>query len=193
MKMGAIEKRFVNAVGHSRGVAEAAARRLQDVPCRPGQTYLDVGCGNGAAAAHLAAALGLDVTGIDVDPEQIELARRASEGIRGVRFLMLDATHLPFGDATFDIVATNKTTHHIPTWDEALAEMLRVLRPGGYLVYADFVLPGWLAALLRPIAGRRAGLVTRAALDRILGGRGLEVVRCGGPGVLYEAVCRKPT
>ena len=193
MKMGTIEKRFVNAAGHSRDVAEAAARRLRGVPWRPGQTYLDVGCGNGAAAAHLSAAFGLDVTGVDVDPEQIEQARKAVERIRGVRFITVDATHLPFEDATFDFVATNKTTHHIPAWDEALAEMLRVLRPGGYLVYADFVLPKWLAVLLRPIAGRRAGLVTREALDRFFLDRRVEIMRPARRGALYETVCRKPT
>jgi ubiquinone/menaquinone biosynthesis C-methylase UbiE len=191
MKMGAIEKRFVNSPGHSDEVAAAAARRLRGLPSRPGQCYLDVGCGNGTAAIHLSANLGLDVTGIDVDPEQIHLARQAAAGIRGVRFVTASATRLPLEDGTFDYAATNKTTHHVPEWGQALAEMLRVLRPGGYLIYADFVLPRWLATLLRPIVGQRAGLVTRDALDHIFGGRGLEVVRPAGPGALYEAVLRK--
>ena len=46
-----------------------------------------------------------------------------------------DAAHLPLEDERFDIVATNKTTHHVARWSSALAEMRRVLKPHGYLVY----------------------------------------------------------
>ena len=79
MKMTTFEKFFVNSAGRSRRVAEYAERMLRLVGFAAGQSYLDFGCGNGAAAVHLASKLGLKVKGIDVDPEQIEAAReRAS-------------------------------------------------------------------------------------------------------------------
>ena len=75
MKMGRFEKLFINRPGHSRRVAEHAEMMLRLVGFAPGQSYMDFGCGNGAAGVYLAAKHGLDVTGIDVDPEQIEAAR----------------------------------------------------------------------------------------------------------------------
>ena len=192
MKMARIEKRFVNAAAHSRRVAELAERRLRVVPYSARQKYLDVGCGNGMAALHIAAACGLDVTGIDLDPEQIRVALEAA-GSRGkVRFLVGDATRLPFDDAEFDMVATNKTTHHIPEWKTALAEMVRVLRPGGYFIYNDLVVPLWLAALGRSVAGGLAGFITRAELDRFINHQGLTVVERATRGASYEVVCRRP-
>ena len=107
------------------------------------QRYLDVGCGVGAAACEIAAKYGLDVTGIDVDPGQIAAARAAHPHLR---FMVMDATKLQFHDAAFDIVATSMTTHHMPGWERAFSEMIRVLRPGGYLIlqrsYAPFLVGG---------------------------------------------------
>ena len=78
MKMTKFEKFFVNRAGRSQRVAEYAERMLRLAGVAPGQSYLDFGCGNGAAAIRLASKLGLKVTGIDVDPEQIETARERS-------------------------------------------------------------------------------------------------------------------
>jgi len=78
MKMTKFEKFFVNRAGRSQRVAEYAERMLRLAGFAPGQSYLDFGCGNGAAAIRLASKLGLKVTGIDVDPEQIETARERS-------------------------------------------------------------------------------------------------------------------
>lgn len=165
MRMSRIEKRFVNDTGHSRRVAEEAVRRLRHVPVQPSWSYLDVGCGNGAAAVFVADTLGLHVLGVDVDPQQIALARSAARGRTDVLFMTADATCLPFDDGRFDIVATNKTTHHVPQWLSAIAEMRRVLKPQGYLIYADLKTPSWLAWALKPLAGH-AGVFTGADLDR---------------------------
>jgi ubiquinone/menaquinone biosynthesis C-methylase UbiE len=56
----------------------------------------------------------------------------------------MDATRLRFHDAEFHIVASSVATHHIPGWERAFSEMVRVLRPGGFLIYADFMFPSWL-------------------------------------------------
>jgi len=176
MRMTAIEKYFVNRPGHTRAVAQHAARLLEHVGIQPGWRYLDVGCGVGAAARHIAQTRPLDVTGIDVDPQQIQAAR-AGPVRPNVRFLTMDATRLEFGDASFDVVATSMTTHHIPQWQRAFREMARVLRPGGYLIYGDLVAPSWMAA-----AGARlipfAGFPSPNALDSLAAENGLvEVYR----------------
>ena len=141
MKMRRFEKRFVNSPRHSDRVARQAETRVGGLDPRPGGRLLDVGCGNGAAAIHLTRAFVLDVVGVDVDPDQIAAAQAAAAGLDGARFLAANAAQLPFADGEFDLVYTNKTTHHIPDWPQALAQMARVLKPGGHLVYSDFVAP----------------------------------------------------
>ena len=192
MKMGRFEKWFINAAGHGRRVAEAAERRLPIVPYGATLKYLDVGCGNGMTALYLTQMYGFDVTGIDVDPEQIRLAQESAGNRTDVRFLVGDATRLPFDAEEFDIVATNKTTHHIPEWKTVLTEMVRVLRPGGHFIYGDLVVPSWLATLGQSTFGHLAGLVNRADLDRFVRNQGLTVVQEAAHVASYEGVWRKP-
>jgi cyclopropane fatty-acyl-phospholipid synthase-like methyltransferase len=92
MRMKPIEKQFVNSARHSERVAEQAEQLVRVADPQAGQRLLDVGCGNGAAPIHLANTFGLDVTGVDVDPEQIALA--ASTDHAAARFLVADATRL---------------------------------------------------------------------------------------------------
>jgi ubiquinone/menaquinone biosynthesis C-methylase UbiE len=187
--MTPLEKRFVNDLGHSRGVAEKAVRRLQRVPVHRSWSYLDVGCGNGAAALLVADTFGVRAVGVDVDPEQIALARSAAGDRADVLFLTADATSLPFENGRFDIVATNKTTHHVTRWSSALAEMRRVLKLHGYLVYADLKAPSWLAWVLRSVAGH-AGVFTGADLDRCFAS--LQPIHRHTGWLHYEAIFQKP-
>jgi ubiquinone/menaquinone biosynthesis C-methylase UbiE len=188
MRMTRIEKRFVNEIGHSRRVAEDAVRRLRHLPIQPGWSYLDVGCGNGTAALHVADTFGMHVVGVDVDAQQIALAIDARRGRTDVRFITADAARLPFDDGQFDIVATNKTTHHIPQWLSAIAEMRRVLKPRGYFIYADLKTPAWLARVLKPLADH-AGVFTGADLDRCFAS--LEQVHRRTGWLHYEAILQK--
>jgi ubiquinone/menaquinone biosynthesis C-methylase UbiE len=181
MKMGSFEKRFVNRAGHSQHVAEHAEQLVRLADPRPGQRLLDVGCGNGAAPVHLARTFGLETTGVDVDPEQIEAAKEHADGSEQASFLVGDTTSLPFENGTFDIVFTNKVTHHVRDWPTALTEMTRVLKPGGHLVYSDFVAP----------FGKR--LPTRRALDRFAAEQRLNVVRRSGSPFHYTGVFSKPS
>lgn len=190
MKMTKFEKRFVNSDHRSQRVAEYAENMLRLVGFAPGLSYLDFGCGNGAAAAHLASKLGLKVTGIDVDPEQIEAARARSNETTNVRFLTADGTKLPFGDNEFDFVATHMVTHHIPDWQNALDQMLRVLKPNGCLIYKDFALPKWVAFLGKKIRG--LGFLTAGDLNRFAQNNHLAVVHLARSFNKYEVVWRKP-
>ena len=83
MKMGRFEKSLVNSRMRSRRVSRHAERMLELAEFREGQAYLDVGCGNGAAPLRISRQYGLDVTGVDVDAEQIHLAREAVQRWRG--------------------------------------------------------------------------------------------------------------
>lgn len=188
MKMARLEKRFVNRGGHSLRVAERAVQRLRRLPVVRDWTYVDVGCGNGAAVLHVADTFQLSVVGVDVDPEQIRLARLAAEARRDVVFLHADTTCLPFEDGRFDIVATNKTTHHIPQWRQAVNEMARVLKPGGYLVYSDLTVPAWLAMRLRSVLGGRAGVFTGDDLDRAFAALRLQSIHKTTSWHSYDAV-----
>ncbi len=171
MKMTAFEKLFVNRPGHARTVGRHALELLRRIEVKSGWLYLDVGCGVGAAALQIAVANDLSVTGIDLDPAQIEAAKRGTTG-SNLEFRAMDATKLEFADAAFDVVASSMATHHIPNWEQAFNEMARVLRPGGYLVYSDFVFPSWLARFARHFIWF-VGIPSRSTLDHLASAAGL--------------------
>ena len=164
MKMTALEKHFVNGPRHTRKVTARTLSLLDRIEHKDGWQYLDVGCGVGAAASAIANATNLEVTAVDVDPEQIAAAQ-AGPGRPNLHFRVMDATRLDFRDSEFDIVATSLATHHIPGWERAFSEMARVLREGGYLVYSDFVVTPWVAKIVRLI--RRADFPLTSVLDSL--------------------------
>ncbi len=190
-KMNQFEKVFVNSDRRSQSASLHAERLVRLTNPKPQQRYLDIGCGNGAAPIHIARKFSLAVTGVDVDPEQIALAQANSQGMTNIRFMTLDSRDLPFADGEFDIVFTNKVMHHIPGWQKAVAEMVRVLRPGGYLIYADFVLPSIAARLGEAVFGGSAGFPTREALDDLFAKSGLQPAHRSVSPVHFEGVWRK--
>ena len=100
-------------------------RLLGDGPGR----LLDVGCGGGVHALAFAER-GWTVTGIDLSPAQLELARG-----RGVDVVEADAAALPFEDQSFDAVVSIFTHTDVDDFPAVLREAARALRPGGTLVY----------------------------------------------------------
>lgn len=191
MEMTRIEKRIVNSDARSRSVARGAVRRLLPLAPRGGQSYLELGCGNGAAALAVASELRLHVVGIDVDTDQIAIARAAGGG-RDVRFEIADAERLPFDDDTFDYVASYRVTHHIPRWQTAFVEMARVLAPGGRLIYTDFVVPRWAAAVGARLLGGSLGFPTRGEIEELVTRLRLEPVSAARALLNLDAVWRKP-
>ena len=81
-----------------------------------------------------------EVIGIDIVPELLAEGRKRAPA--NVELLEADATALPFDLGSFDIVATARTLHHVPRPELVLAEMNRVLRPGGTMVVIDQLAPG---------------------------------------------------
>jgi SAM-dependent methyltransferase len=103
-----------------------------------GATVLEYGCGPGSQAYHLAAH-GASVTGIDLSPVAIEMAREhgEQEGLSAeLDFRVMDAEHLDLPDASFDVVCGSGILHHLDL-DRAYAEVARVLRPGGVGVFIE--------------------------------------------------------
>lgn len=93
---------------------------------------LEVGCGPGFVTRALRRLRpGLETFGLDLDPAMLHVARRSVSVVRG------DAASLPFPDGAFDFVYARLVARHLPAPLDALAEMRRVLRPGGRVVVAD--------------------------------------------------------
>ena len=107
----------------------------------PGSAVVDVGCGTGTLAIALAAD-GAEVIGVDGDPEVLALAH-AKPGAEAVQWRKGLATALPLPGASADRVVTSLLLHHLDAGAKrtALAEALRVLRPGGRLHVADWGRP----------------------------------------------------
>ena len=132
----ALERRIWarSAAAYAASVARLCAHPvpllLDAAGVRSGSTVLDVGTGTGTAAAA-ACARGARVTAVDAEPGMLAAARRTAPEAR-VRVATLP--ELPFPDGAFDAVVGNFVLNHVGRPGEALAELRRVLRPGGLLM-----------------------------------------------------------
>lgn len=103
-----------------------------------GTTLLDVGCGFGGSSRILAKDYGFSVTGVTISPKQVQRARELTpEGI-DAQFKVDDAMALSYPDASFDVVWSVEAGPHMPNKAVFAKELMRVLKPGGVLVLADW-------------------------------------------------------
>ena len=115
---------------------------------RPNSFALEVGCGSGGYALHLAEKVGCCLVGLDINAlgvrnaNQLALAR----GLGSMaRFEQCDASkNLPFDDDSFDAVFSNDVLCHLPRRAEVLGEMFRILKPGGRMLFSDALVVGGL-------------------------------------------------
>lgn len=124
-------------------------RRLVSMaPIRPGTRVLDLACGTGDITYAVQDA-GARSVGLDITARMVEIARGKRAHGSQPAFLVGDMMRLPFRDATFDVVTTGYGIRNVPVIAQALAELARVLRPGGVLLSLDFDRPA--NALVRAV------------------------------------------
>ena len=111
-------------------------------PHASGKSVLEVGCGTGLILERLGQVAARTV-GVDLSPGMLEHARS-----RGLEVHEASATELPFEDASFDVACSFKVLAHVEQIDRAMAEMARVVRPGGRVV-AEFYNASSLRALVK--------------------------------------------
>ncbi|MDD5264070.1 MAG: class I SAM-dependent methyltransferase [Candidatus Bipolaricaulis sp.] len=168
---------------------------------------LDIACATGAQCRRLAR-MGIQVTGVDLSEAMIAAARR--RGGPGAEYIRASAFDLPFPDASFDAAILSLALHEHPENERAsmLGQALRVLRPGGVLVVADYACPNrtalhlpWaIVRLVETCAGpeHRAGFadfVHRGSLAGLLVRHGLSCSRTARAvfGTIGISVIRRPT
>ena len=141
-----VRDRFASAAEHfaerarqlAPEISERTARLL--APLRGDERALDAGTGAGALALGLAPLVG-EVVGCDIVPELLAEARKLAADLTNVSFIDGDIFALPFEDASFDIVGTIRTLHHLDRPEHALKELVRVTKPNGRLLIIDQLAP----------------------------------------------------
>lgn len=133
--------------GRDRGMEEGhrprALQALDLLPVVDGEAAIDLGCGNGWATRELRGRLGSRgrAVGVDLAPEMLRKARALSAGREGLDFVEADFEALPFLDGQFALAFSMEALYYAADLDRALAEILRVLRPGGRFAFcSDFYL-----------------------------------------------------
>jgi ubiquinone/menaquinone biosynthesis C-methylase UbiE len=102
-----------------------------------GKRVLEVSCGHGGGASYLMRTLlPASYTGLDLNPAAITFCRKR-HNLPGLDFVRGDAENLPFPDESFDALINIEASHSYPRFPRFLAEVVRVLRPGGHFLYAD--------------------------------------------------------
>jgi arsenite methyltransferase len=115
---------------------------LRALALQPGERVLDIGSGPGLLVAEMAEAVGQSgrVAGLEISDSMLALGRRrcADSSIRErVAFVKADAVALPFPDGTFDVTVSTQVYEYVADLKAALAELHRVLRPGGRVLIID--------------------------------------------------------
>lgn len=141
-------------------------------PIPPGAKVLEIGCGDGGGAGIFSRRFAPSLYhGLDVDPAMVRVAagRRKGRAGDGRLFVLGDAERLPYRDAAFDAVVNFGIIHHLPDWRKGVAEVARVLRPGGVFYFEEIYPPLYANPLFRiilahPRENRFHGPEFRAAL-----------------------------
>ncbi len=139
-----------------------------------GKRVLEIGSGHGGGASYLTRTLSpSSYTGMDLNPAAIALCRK-THNVPGLDFVEGDAQNLPFPDDSFDAVVNVESSHNYPDFPRFLAEVARVLRPGGHFLYTDVRynpdIAEWEAELadapLRMVSQRDISLEVARGLER---------------------------
>ena len=135
-----------------------------------GKQVLEVSCGHGGGASYLARTLHpASYTGLDLNTVGIEFCRKRHD-LPCLEFVQGNAETLPFADESFDAVINVEASHCYPDLGRFLAEVVRVLRPGGHFLYTDLrankEIPAWEAELAAAPMRLRSQRVINAQVMR---------------------------
>jgi SAM-dependent methyltransferase len=185
-----------------RYVVDAHIPAFADFPAARGKRVLEIGVGAGTDFIQWLRA-GADAWGVDLSPQSLALTREriAAEGIAlpdaddsddplDRRLQVADAEKLPFADATFDLVYSYGVIHHSPNTAAAVAEIHRVLRPGGEARVMIYHVPSWTGLLLwgvHSVARLRPWERPRAAIYRHLESPGTKAYTLAEARALFSA------
>jgi SAM-dependent methyltransferase len=141
-----------DAMIRQEGLYAVGARLVEAVAVRPGETVLDVACGTGNATIPAAQAGG-QVTGLDLTPELLDVARRrARDAGVTVAWQEGDAEELPFDEGSFDVVLSSFGCMFAPRHETVADELARVLRPDGRLGLVTWTPEGAIGDFFRTAA-----------------------------------------
>ncbi len=127
-------------------VRKSVRATLGRLPLAGSERLLDIGCGTGTLLHSLARRYpGLRLVGVDLCGPMVQAARRKTAG--AVHYVIADAGRLPFAAGRFDVVVTSSAFHYWRDPGRCVAEMRRVLRPGGRLVVTDWCGDYWTCRL----------------------------------------------
>lgn len=128
-----------------------------------GKTVLEVSCGHGGGASYLTRTFRpANYSGLDLNPAGIAFCKTRHRA-EGLDFIQGDAGNLPFADDSFDALINVEASHCYPDFPGFLAEVKRVLKPGGHFLYADFRFKDSISAWENAIAG--CGMELAATTD----------------------------
>ncbi|MFZ5913359.1 MAG: methyltransferase domain-containing protein, partial [Pseudomonadota bacterium] len=131
--------RAIETMYQNPDVTGQRAEVLRRLELRPGEAVLDVGSGPGLLLRDLALSVGEagKAVGLDMSAPMIEVARRRCEGLPQAAFEQGDAMKLPFPGAMFDVAVSTQVYEYVPDMETALAELHRVMKPGGRILILD--------------------------------------------------------
>ncbi len=137
-QFGRTAEAYRTSAVHARGAD--LARLVELAAPQRHEVALDAGCGAGHTAVALAP-LVARITALDLSAEMLGAAQALAteRGLANVSFRQGDVEQIPAADGSFDLVVSRYSAHHWPAPAQALAELRRVLRPGGRLVLGDIV------------------------------------------------------
>ena len=143
-----------------------------------GKDVLEVSCGHGGGASWLTRRLRpASYTGLDLNPTGVEFCLQRHR-VPGLTFVQGDAQHLPFPDNSLDAVINVEASHCYPDFPGFLADVARVLKPGGHFLYADFRFRDGFAEWESAIANAPLQIVhTRDIRDEVLRGMDCNAAR----------------
>lgn len=194
MKMTKIEKSFVNSKRHAQRNLELVERLFDRLDLHNTIRALEIGCGVGIVSAHLTNRHTMDVIGIDLDSDQIAIAKTYNKESEHLNFAIADATKLPFFNQKFDMVLSIYVLHHIGNWKNTLKEINRVLKENGYFIFYDLAYSKFTTRIFSPIV-KNYGLYSIDDVSHYLRRNGLKVIHTEEPkGVImknYSMVFRK--